>query len=70
MLRNRGARLLWLGYCTAVFLLFGSSTVVAVLIGIGAGWYYRNPPNLWRGRRRPTPFHDRPYAIPILRLRL
>jgi hypothetical protein len=49
MLRNH---LLLLGYSTAVFLLFGSSTVAAVLIGIGAGLYCRNPPNLWTARHR------------------
>ena len=43
ILRNTGARLLLLGYCTAVFLLFGSSPLAAVLIGIGAGCYCRNP---------------------------
>jgi hypothetical protein len=49
MLRNH---LLLLGYSTAVFLLFGSSTVAAVLIGIGAGWDCRNPPKLWTARNR------------------
>ncbi len=43
ILRNKGARLLLLVYRTAVFLLFGSSPLAAVLIGIGAGWYCRNP---------------------------
>ena len=55
MLRNRGARLLWLGDRTTVFLLFGSSTVVAVLIGIGAGWYCRNPTEPMEGPPVPQP---------------
>jgi hypothetical protein len=42
-LSNPVARLLLLGYCAAVFLLFGSDTFAAVLIGVGAGWYCRNP---------------------------
>jgi hypothetical protein len=44
MLGNAVARLLLLGYCAAVFLLFGSDTFAAVLIGVGAGWYRRNSP--------------------------
>jgi hypothetical protein len=38
------ARLLLLGYCAAVFLLFGSDSFAAVLIGVGAGWYRRTSP--------------------------
>ena len=42
-LSNAVVRLLLLGYCAAVFLLFGSDTFAAVLIRVGAGWYRRNP---------------------------
>jgi hypothetical protein len=44
MLSNAVARLLLLGYFAVVFLLFGSDSFAAVLIGVGAGCYCRNPP--------------------------
>jgi hypothetical protein len=47
ILHNKGARLLLLGYCIAVFLLFGSSPLAAVLIGIGAGWHCRKYGRFW-----------------------
>ena len=43
MLSNAVARLLLLGYFAVVFLLFGSNSFAAVLIGVGAGCYCRNP---------------------------
>ena len=57
MLSNAVARLLLLGYCAAVFLLFGSDTFAAVLIGVGAGWHCRTSPKPLR-RHGPT----RPYV--------
>ena len=56
MLSNAVARLLLLGYCAAVFRLFGSDTFAAVLIGVGAGWYCRTSPEATASR--PT----RPYV--------
>jgi hypothetical protein len=40
----------------AVFLLFGSDTFAAVLIGVGAGWYCRNSPEATASSR------TRPYV--------
>ena len=56
ILSNAVARLLLLGYCAAVFLLFGSDTFAAVLIGVGAGWYCRNSPEATASSR------TRPYV--------